>query len=144
METFDIYRGFGLHYQQVSGLTTVDDFGETVATFAGGGYLGGEKAAKEWVDRYLDKQQGEPPVITPYPMHEKLKSVQAEAQVQGDFIDWLCDQGIQLARWGDDDQLRLITGTTQDLLAQYHEIDQEVLEAEKRQMLDVLREATGQ
>lgn len=144
METSEIYRGFGLHYQQASGTTTVDDFGETVATFVGAGYLGGEKAAKEWVDRYLDKQQGEPPVVDPYPMHEKLKLAQSKAQVQGDFIDWLCDQGIQLARWGDDEQLRLITGTTQDLLAHYHGIDQEVLEAEKRHMLGAMREVTGE
>lgn len=143
METPEIYRGFGLHYQQASGTTTVDDFGETVATFVGGGWLGGEKAAKEWVDRYLDEQKGEPPVAVLYPEHEKLKLVQAESQCQGEFLDWLSEQGINLATWGPHEHLYPINTSIRDLLAQYHEIDQKVLEAEKRQMLDVLREATG-
>lgn len=57
METSDLYRGFGLHYQQASGLTTVDDFGETVATFVGVEYAPGMELAKQWVDTYLGALQ---------------------------------------------------------------------------------------
>jgi hypothetical protein len=81
-----------------------------------------------------------------YPQHDKLRAVQAESQAQGEFVDWLEEQGIFLAEWVKVSSLpssseRLVPATTplRDLLAEYHGVDQAELEREKRAMLDAQR-----
>lgn len=75
-----------------------------------------------------------------YPEHEKLHKIQNESQVQGEFIEWFGSKGIQLMTWNTDDnkwyhEHRPIRA----LLAEYHEIDLDKLEQEKRAMLAALR-----
>lgn len=79
-----------------------------------------------------------------YPEHEKLKRVSDQSQTCGEFYEWLMER-FTLATWrthnDDGDELLesyLMTAhpKTQDLLAEFFEIDQNVLEQEKRVMIE--------
>lgn len=75
-----------------------------------------------------------------YPEHLKLKAIAHLSQAQGEFVDWLQEQGIMLARYGDkSDVLWPDLTPIPTLLAKYHGIDQRELEAEKRAMLEECR-----
>jgi hypothetical protein len=92
-----------------------------------------------------------------YPEHAKLKKVSALSQSNGDFIDWLKDEkGLVLAEWvpsdfelaaveacpdyvPEKDALVLATPRITGLLAEFHGIDENALEAEKTRMLEELR-----
>lgn len=81
-----------------------------------------------------------------YPEHDKLKAIQEESQTIGEFLD-TC--GYQLCEYHqgyleDDDgasRFMPVRGTVQDILAHYFCIDQNKIDAEKRQMLDEMRTA---
>lgn len=99
-----------------------------------------------------------------YPEHEKLKKVSAKSQACGEFLDWLRhEKGFLLAKshhhtehcYAKDEgkpfMIRVCdtsTGalegvgyiSTQDLLAEFFEIDQAALEKEKEQLLEEQRE----
>lgn len=68
-----------------------------------------------------------------YPEHEKLKKVSDECQTIGMFLEWLrekytiCDPDYPSHKG------------IEDFLAEYFNIDQKILEQEKRQMLEELR-----
>ena len=53
METFSWYKGYGINYRTISGTTSVQSNGETIAQFPGLGELAGNKAAKAWIDDHL-------------------------------------------------------------------------------------------
>ena len=74
-----------------------------------------------------------------YPECEKVKSVQPKSQAIGEFLDWLGEKGIHLAKWGDDDKLWPFNKNKEELLAEYFEIDLNKVEQEKRQMLEEIR-----
>jgi len=86
-----------------------------------------------------------------YPEHEKMKQVQEEAHAIGQFLEWLAsgeahDSGepIILAfhrkeRAFENDNLVRMPYTIEKLLARYFEIDLKVIEAEKQDMLNVIR-----
>ena len=88
-----------------------------------------------------------PEDIPDYPEHDKLQVVKDRSQAIGAFLDWLTgEKGYTLAIWGEDNEYkeeRLFprSPVTNDLLAEYFDIDQDLLEAEKQHMLDALREA---
>lgn len=81
-----------------------------------------------------------------YPEHEKLAKVQEQSQAIGEFLEWLGEQRIMLAKYIDHDvglkkpekisRLTPLTNATEALLAQYFKINTVKLEKEKRQMLD--------
>lgn len=72
-----------------------------------------------------------------YPEHEKLKALGGANQTVGDFIEWLGEQGWEIARPHERmDMLIPIMKSRDDLLAEFFEIDRNKLEAEKRAMLD--------
>lgn len=73
-----------------------------------------------------------------YPEHDKLQAVAGKSQVIGEFIEWLREQGIYLAT-DDFDKIYPIHQSVETLLASFFEIDLNVIEKEKRQMLDSLR-----
>lgn len=84
--------------------------------------------------------------MTDYPEHEKLRPNQGKSQTIGEFLDWLLNErGVQILKllpkpedttdWGWGIHHYGPVGTIQDLLAEYFDIDQEKLEAEKRAML---------
>lgn len=74
----------------------------------------------------------------PYPEHVKLKAISHLSQAQGDFIAWLQENGIILAKY-EGERLWPHRAPIQDLLAKYHKINPENLEAEKVAMIEVLR-----
>jgi len=78
--------------------------------------------------------------VKKYPEHDKLRGVSGKSQAIGEFVDWLGGKGIILAkRQGED----LIPAGTriQALLAEFFEIDEDEIEAEKRVMLLEMRDA---
>lgn len=78
-----------------------------------------------------------------YPEHEKMRRISGQSQSIGDFIEWLHSQGLGLGRWQEVEGYRneqfvpALEGIS-SLLAKYFDIDLDVIEAEKRQMLDAL------
>ncbi len=78
--------------------------------------------------------------MSEYPEHEKMQAVKAESQAQGEFLDWLANvKGLTLCRLSDEpgyhDRLVPAYETIERLLAEYHDIDLDAIEAEKRAML---------
>ena len=78
-----------------------------------------------------------------YPEHEKLAKIQDKTQIVGEFLDWLVNEkGMVLADWQEgliEDRLAPVNPSIQDLIAEFFQIDQNKLEAEKRQMLKAYR-----
>jgi len=76
-----------------------------------------------------------------YPEHTKLKAIQHQSQTVGEFLEWLDSKGIQLCTYlrPDDNWPTRLATNNRDLLAEYFDIDQKVLEDEKRKMLDEQR-----
>lgn len=75
-----------------------------------------------------------------YPEHEKLQKVKDESQAQGEFLEWLREQGVWLCRMDEDGLLYPTYTRIEDFLAEYHGIDLKVIEQEKREMLEEFRE----
>lgn len=81
---------------------------------------------------------------TEYPEHDRLHAIKDESQAQYDFIEWLhvrknillCDEKIGFQT----DTYLPIQIPIQKLLAEYHEIDMNKIETEKRAMLAEIRE----
>lgn len=79
-----------------------------------------------------------------YPEHEKLRLVKDTSQAIYDFIDWLeYEHQIKLCQWLDGvgpggGSWLLMPQPLVNLLAQYFGIDQNILEVEKRAILDAL------
>lgn len=95
--------------------------------------------------------------LTGYVEHDRVAAVKAESQAIGQFLEWLSEEGLELARRHEhadgcyDEDGRLACGYRRDelaaehssievLLARYFDIDLNKLEAEKRAMLARLRE----
>lgn len=76
--------------------------------------------------------------VRKYPEHEKLKALGGKNQAVGEFVMFLAEKGIGLAKYRGD-QLQLFTGRIQALIAEFFEIDEAKLEAEKQAMLDEQR-----
>ena len=77
-----------------------------------------------------------------YPEHDKLTLCKDQSQIIGEFLDWLTyEKSIHLAKWNRYNEMVPDHTNTQELLAEFFEIDLNVLEQEKRTMLDELRKA---
>ena len=82
-----------------------------------------------------------------YPEHEKLSAISDQSQAIGQFLDWLQNEkAVTLAEYLDEDgghwgEARLVPihRSIQHWLAEYFGIDLEVIETEKREMLDKQR-----
>jgi len=74
-----------------------------------------------------------------YPEHVKLRAIGSESQAIGGFLEWLNEKGITLCTSDHNDDYYYCGITTEKFLARYFEIDTEVLEEEKQQMLKKLR-----
>lgn len=79
--------------------------------------------------------------MSKYPEHDKLAKVKDKSQAIGEFLDYGLPQGYVLAKYDKYDRLYPIHDSIESLLAEHFGIDQDVLEDEKRQMLDKLRKA---
>lgn len=75
--------------------------------------------------------------VSTYPEHDKLATVADQTQAIGEFVEWLEGKGIFLARYVDGYNFPRTVHGFRDLLAEWAGIDQNKLEAEKRQMLAV-------
>jgi hypothetical protein len=79
-----------------------------------------------------------------YPEHEKLKKISDKSQTVGDFLEWLNSQGLHLCEWVDsryagEGEFSSANKNTDDLLAEFFEIDQAKLEEEKRELIQEAR-----
>lgn len=84
-----------------------------------------------------------------YPEHEKLAKIKDKSQAIGEFLEWAEEKGWHLAEWVGsphpfEDRMVPIQPGMIDVLAEYFDIDQDILEAEKRAMLDEIRKANQQ
>ena len=78
-----------------------------------------------------------------YPEHEKLGAVAERSQACYDFVCWLGERGIELARRAAGDELVPVQASMRVLLGEFFEIDHVRLEEEKVRMLNELAEANG-
>jgi len=82
-----------------------------------------------------------------YPEHDKLHLISDKSQIIGEFLDWCSDEHEWfLAEHDKDDEcyecgnsIFHAPGRIDNWLAEFFNIDRDVLENEKRAMLDVLR-----
>ena len=82
-----------------------------------------------------------------YPEHDKLAQVRELSQTCGEFFEWLTEK-YTLAQWVQTGtragqamhDLQPVRRSVNNLLADFFGIDEEVLEEEKRRMLDDLRQ----
>lgn len=79
--------------------------------------------------------------MSEYPEHDKMSEIKEDAQIIGDFLDWLTnrDDGVVLARYQGDDRVATSITDFERLIYEYFEIDRSKIEAEKEQMLEKLR-----
>ena len=79
----------------------------------------------------------------------KACTVADHSQLIGDFLDWLSEQGIHLAKWEEVDGLRrdqrlfAVGAPFESLLADYFGVDLKAMEAERRALLDAIRDGSG-
>lgn len=81
-----------------------------------------------------------------WPEHEKLKLVAEKSQAIGAFVDWMSGRGLYLSEYNEDEdrpRLQTWSGRIQSLLAEYFDIDERVLEQEKRAMLARMQETVA-
>lgn len=80
-----------------------------------------------------------------YPEHRKLTKIADKSQAIGEFMDWLGqEKGYTLAKWSErENELVPQNRPIRYLLAEYFDIDENKIEAEKRQMLQALRESAS-
>ena len=81
--------------------------------------------------------------MSDYPEHDKLHAVVEQTQAIGEFVEWLEGKGIFLARYVEGSNYPRSVHGFRDLLAEWAGIDQNKLEAEKRQMLTAQRAANA-
>ncbi len=70
--------------------------------------------------------------LVQYPEHEKLQLVKEKTQACGEFLDWLIEEKGWEPRGGGGANVRR-------LLAEFFEIDQDLIEREKEHMLESCR-----
>lgn len=83
-------------------------------------------------------------MVTQYPEHEKLHSVKEQSQAIGEFLTWIQEEkGIVLCNYLGPGKIQDVYAPTdaniEKLLAEYFGINLNVLEQEKRQMLNEFR-----
>lgn len=78
-----------------------------------------------------------------YPEHDKVRAVQDEARIIGDFLEWLPSHAMVVCEIDDDGNLEMVRLSTEKLLALYFEIDMERFSAEKDEMVEAYRRSQG-
>lgn len=74
---------------------------------------------------------------------DKMQKVQNQSQTIGEFLGWLSEQKIWLSKYDTDqhyDRLFPLHTGTEQLLADYFEIDLDKAEKERQALLDEVRE----
>lgn len=79
----------------------------------------------------------------PTPMLDKMSAIKAESQAIGEFLEWLTTKGIHLAHNVEGHNYpHYLSRSTEELLAEFFDIDLNQAEAEKRAILDHIRSAS--
>ena len=79
-------------------------------------------------------------MTTEYPEHIKLHAVRDKSQAIGEFLEWLNSKGVVLCRQEEKGDGFCLTNTSHtQYLAEFLEINLDMLEQEKKIMLDKLR-----
>lgn len=78
-----------------------------------------------------------------WPEHARMKEVQEDSHKLGEFLEWLLTR-YELAHWEqieefDEERLFPVYPNIQGLLAEYFDIDLKKIEAEKDDMLEMIR-----
>lgn len=74
------------------------------------------------------------------PECDKLTAAAPVSQKIGEFLEWLREtKDVSLAQWGSDNQLHPLYLDTNKLLAEFFGVDLNVVEKERRSLLDQLR-----
>ena len=77
--------------------------------------------------------------MTEFPEHAKLHAIAHLSNAQGEFVDWLQNEkGIVLAKY-EGNKLYEDNTSLQKLLAEFHAIDLQKINAEKKEMLVQMR-----
>lgn len=84
--------------------------------------------------------------MSDYPEHDKIRALEGDNQVVGDFIEWLCTQGYRICEPIDDEargtySFAPLSMSTEKTIAKYFDIDLEKIETENRALLDKIRSA---
>lgn len=80
-----------------------------------------------------------------YPEHEKLKARQRDVGLLSEFIDFVAEQGWELAEFNDkDERLWPVRKRPEEIIGLFLEIDPKKLEHEKRAMLAEIRELNAE
>lgn len=74
------------------------------------------------------------------PELDKMKSVQAESQAIGKFLEWLEEKGMFIGRYENDNYINAISESNEQLLADYFEIDLKLVEKERVALLKEFRD----
>lgn len=75
-----------------------------------------------------------------YPECEKMAVVKDKSQAIGEFLEWLeCEKNWEICEYGSSDRLSPVILSTEQLLAEFFDIDLDKIEKERRQMLYELR-----
>lgn len=86
--------------------------------------------------------------MTYYPEHDKLLVIKDKSQAIGEFMEWCADEGLHLAEWWESHSytgcMQITLRGTTGLVAEFYDIDLNVLEAEKRAMLNEQRRLNEQ
>ena len=80
-----------------------------------------------------------------YPEHEKLKARQRDVGLLSEFIDFLAEQGWELAQFNDkDERLWPIHKRPEEIIGLFLEVDPKKLEQEKQAMLAEIRKLNAE
>ncbi len=83
-----------------------------------------------------------------YPEHEKLQAISKQSQLCGEFLEWLQEKYYLIDKKEGQDSNYIQLGyssyiNVKNLLAEYFDIDANILEEEKREMLEELKSITA-
>ena len=76
--------------------------------------------------------------MSEYPEHDKMMVVKDQSEIIGEFLDWATEKMIFLTRGENDGSTWVVN--TDDLLAEFFEVDLKKIADEKEAMLDKMRE----
>ena len=74
-----------------------------------------------------------------FPENEKIKAVKEKSQAIGEFLEWLEEKKIHLVTLKGEHGYNPVYTSTENLLAEFFNIDLDKVEEEKLQMLEELR-----
>ena len=79
--------------------------------------------------------------MSQYPEHDKLAKISSKSQIVGEFMEWVQDRHCaSLHHYVMDHNFPVsLNISIRDLLAEFFEIDQKVIDQEKQNMLDKVR-----